>query len=140
MSWFRSWKTILGLIVVFAAGVLFGVAGTAGVIKKEFARRMDSTTWTPRTLAWITEAGSLAPSQVDKIRPDVESAVADLVKLRTEADEQRKGILASMFADVLPKLDPPQREKLTQAVKQAAEKNQGTGVRGQGADFRSMSP
>jgi hypothetical protein len=120
--------------------LLVGVVGTANVIKKEFHKRMDSTTWTPRTVAWIAAAGGLTPSQVDKIRPDVESAVADLVKLRTEAEQQRKGILASMFAEVLPKLDPPQREKLTQAVKTAAEKSQGPGGTGRGSEFRSMSP
>lgn len=123
MSWLRSWKTILGLLVVFAAGMLFGVVGTAGAIKKEFARRTDSTTWTPRTLAWITEAGGLTPSQVDTIRPDVEAAVEKLVELRSTAEQERTGILALLFAEVLPKLEPPQREKLTQAVKNAAEKN-----------------
>lgn len=124
MSLLRSWKTILGLVVVFAAGVLIGMVGTAGAIKKEFHHRMDSTTWAPRTLAWIAEAGGLTPSQEDKIRPDVESAVKQLVELRTSAEQERKAILASLFADVLPKLDPPQREKLTQAVKDAVEKNQ----------------
>lgn len=128
MSLLRSWKTTLGLLVVFAAGVLLGVVGTVGAVKKEFARRMDSTTWTPRTLAWITDAGELSPAQVDEIRPDVESAVKQLEKLRTTAEQERKGILALLFADVLPKLDAPQREKLTQAVKAAAEKNQTLGT------------
>jgi hypothetical protein len=134
MSWLRHWKTIVGLVVVFAAGVLFGVVGTAGAVKKEYARRMDPTTWTPRTMAWIADAGDLTPSQTEGIRPDVEATVKELTKLKTDAEAQRKMILASLLAEILPKLEPAQREKLTQAVKEAAAKaerakSQGSGDR-----------
>jgi hypothetical protein len=122
MSWLRHWKTMLGLVVVFAAGVVFGVVGTVNAIKKDYARRMDPATWTPRTVSWISDAGGLTPSQEKAIRPDVAETVADLTKLKTEAEAQRKMILTALFAEILPKLDPPQREKLTQAVKDAAAK------------------
>ncbi len=125
MSWLRSWKTMLGLLVVFAAGVLFGVVGTVGAIKKEYRSRMDPTTWTPRTMTWIRDAGGLTTAQEDTIRPDVAAAVKKLTELKRSAEMERKGVLGEMFGEILPKLEPPQREKLIEAVKTAAAKEQG---------------
>lgn len=140
MSWLRSWKTVLGLLVVFAAGALFGAVGTLGAIRKEYRSRMDPTTWTPRTMTWLRDAGGLSPAQEDAIRPDVAAAVKKLAELKTSAEMERKGVLAEMFGEILPKLEPPQREKLTQAVKAAAAKAealQGAGDRGQGSEIGS---
>src|SRR5690348_12592925 len=110
MNVLRHWKTILSLLIVFAAGVLFGVVGTVNAIKKEYVRRMDPTTWTPRTMTWLRDAGGLTTVQEDAIRPDVAVAVKKLSELKTSAEMERKGVLAEMFAEILPKLDPPQRE------------------------------
>jgi len=122
MSLLRSWKTILGLLVVFVAGSVLGVVVTIGAIRKEYRQRMDPTTWTPRATAWLTKAGDLSPQQTSAIEPDVVAAVKKLAELKKSAEMERDGVLAEMFGEILPKLDPAQQEKLIQATQAAAAK------------------
>lgn len=122
MFLFRRWRTLLLIFVVFLSGTAFGVVGTIGAIRKEFASRMDSKTWTPRTLEWLRTAADLSPLQEEKIRPDVERGVAELSELRDSSDQQRKAIIGRLLRDVALQLDAPQQTKLIDAVKAAAAK------------------
>lgn len=118
----RRWRTLLAILVVFLAGTAFGVVGTIGAIRKEFAARMDAKSWTPRTLDWLRRSADLSPLQEEKIRPEVERSVAELKELRDSADQERKAIIARLLRDVALEIDPPQREKLIAAAQAAAAK------------------
>lgn len=124
MSLLRSWKTILGLLVVFVAGGVIGVVGTLGAIRKEYRLRMDPATWQPRAMVWLSKSAGLTSVEQQKIEPDVALAVRKMAALKKSAEMERDGVLAEMFGEILPKLTPEQQEKLIAATKAAAAKTQ----------------
>ena len=121
MSLFRHWKIISGLLAVFVAGLMIGGIVTLRVIQKNFRERMDSTTWTPRTLAWLHKEVRITDQQEAEVRPAVERAMRQLAELKTQVDRQRKQAFAKMFVDISQYLTEPQRERLRLRIREAVE-------------------
>ncbi len=122
MTILRRWKTWLALAIVFAAGLLIGGVGAVRLIQREFRSRMDSTTWTPRTMQWLQTSALLTEAQQAEVRPVVEASVQRLIELRDDAESERKLIVAGLVADVASKLPSPQRERFVETCRAAATK------------------
>lgn len=117
MSLLRHWKTVLGLLVVFVAGVAIGGIGTVRIVMRVHADKMNSANWTPRTLAWLKTEAQLTPEQESLARPSVEKMTHELIDLRTEAEARRDQVIGEMLVDVGGRLTPEQQERLKAAVR-----------------------
>jgi hypothetical protein len=124
MSILRNWKTILGLLALFAAGVIVGGVLTLGAVRKIMLRRADPDTWAPRTLAWFHDEMHTTPEQESQLRPIIDRGVADMVKLRDEGEEHWRSIVGSMIVEAAPILTDTQREEMRDAIRRAQDKKQ----------------
>jgi hypothetical protein len=120
MSCFRHWKIIAGMSAVFVAGLLIGGIVTLRVVQKSIRERMDPTTWTPRTLAWLHKELQITDQQEAEVRPAIERAMRQLAELKTQVDGQRKQTFAEMFVEISQHLTEPQRERLRKRLREAA--------------------
>lgn len=111
-------KTVLILVVVFAAGVTLGVVGTARTIQKTFRERMDSRSWQPRTEDWLQKELGLGKEQIGQARPEIEQYVKELVELRDDVDHQRKQVIGRFLVKLSTQLTPEQNEKLAAMVRE----------------------
>ncbi|MBL9082077.1 MAG: hypothetical protein JNK76_09750 [Planctomycetales bacterium] len=128
MSLFRHWKTILLVLVVFAAGMFCGAVGTIRAVQRDIRNKLDETTWMPRTLDWLRGAANLTPAQEDKAKPIVESAVARLKELRRESEAERKSVVKDLLISVALQLPEDQQHQLKQAAEAAAAKQASGGL------------
>ena len=119
MSVLRHWKIIIGLLVVFVAGLAIGSATTVGLIQGAYRQRMDPATWTPRTLAWLERDVQISASQAEQLRPEVDKSMRQMNELRTETNERRKQIFGELFGEIAKHLTQPQRERLEAAIRKA---------------------
>lgn len=117
ITYFRYWKTILGLVAVFVAGIAIGGIGTVRMVKRVVADRMDSTKWTSRTLSWLHDEVQLTPEQESAARPAVEKMTHEFIDLRAEAEGRRREIYGRMLLDVAAHLTPDQQQRLKSAIK-----------------------
>jgi hypothetical protein len=119
MSLPRHWKIVLGLLIVFVAGLAIGSAATVGVIQRAYRQRMDPGTWTPRTMAWLDRDVQISSSQAAQVRPIVENSMQEINELRLEANQRRKQIFGELFGKISKYLTEPQRARLEAAIRQA---------------------
>ena len=120
MTLFRSWGLLLGLVIVFLAGVVLGVGGTLRWVQRYAAERRDESNWKPRMIQWLGNELTLTSEQATAIEPYVETAVVDLSGLRERAEAERRAILGRMLFAVNAQLDSVQQGKLREVI-QAAE-------------------
>jgi hypothetical protein len=123
MSMLKHWRTIVGLVVVFAAGLAIGGIVTLRIVHQSYLERMNPASWTPRTLAWLRSEIHIDDRQEAEIRPCVERAMHGLADLKARVDEERKGAFVAMFTEIAPQLTEPQRERLKQRLRESAAKD-----------------
>lgn len=114
----RHWKTVAGLLVVFAAGAVIGGVGTIRIVQRAVADKMNAATWTPRTLQWLRQEAKLTPEQESLIRPSVEKMTQELIELRSEAEARRREIFGRTLIAAAVHLSPPQQELLRAAIRE----------------------
>ncbi|HWA98728.1 MAG TPA: hypothetical protein VG713_09560 [Pirellulales bacterium] len=122
MSMLRHWKTMLGLLVVFVAGLVIGAALTAGMVRREVRARRDSATWAPRTMKWFHDELHVTPEQESQIRPIVDRAVGQMKSLRDESEDHWRSIVGSMLTEAAPILTQEQRADLQEIVQRGEHK------------------
>ncbi|MBS0209173.1 MAG: hypothetical protein JSS27_09485 [Planctomycetes bacterium] len=113
------WKTIVGLLVVFTAGLLIGSALTVGAIQRTARERMNPDNWTPRTLDWLRSEAKLRPDQESAVRPLVERSMQEMRELRDESSQRWRAVVGKLLTEVMPQLDESQQEQLREAVKRS---------------------
>ncbi|HEX3869028.1 MAG TPA: hypothetical protein VHV77_01195 [Pirellulales bacterium] len=123
MSLFRHWKTALGLVALFVAGVVTGGVLTIGVMHRIVQHRANPETWAPRTIEWFRKEVHITPEQESQLRPIVDDAISQMKKLRGDADQQWREIIAQMLHTALPILDDHQRQQMRDAVRRAQLEN-----------------
>ncbi len=112
MKALRQWKVLLGLLVVFLAGITIGSVGTLRYVQKRYEERANPDNWGPRTMTWLRTELQLSPEQETQIRPSVDRTVGELVALHDKAETERKDIFLRMLVEVTQYLTPQQHEKL----------------------------
>src|SRR6185437_4411054 len=122
-------KTIALLLAVFVAGLLIGGVVTVRIIQRQHRERMNSATWTPRTMAWLESTLQLSPEEASKIRPLVVRSMEKMAELRGRVDRERKQLFGEMFAEIAPQLTDEQRRQLQEAVRVAAAQDPSFGLR-----------
>ncbi len=123
MNPLKHWKTILGLIVVFGAGLLIGSIVTTRAIQNHIRQRQDPATWTPRTLEWLSSDVQITPEQVSQLRPIVERSMSEMAELHTRTEAERKQLFARLFTEIHEQLSEPERERLQAAIQRAIAKD-----------------
>jgi hypothetical protein len=129
----RRFVWLLGLVIIFLAGVVVGSAGTVRFIQKQYEQRMNPDSWEPRTMTWLTKELELTPSQEEQVRPAVREAVADLSQLRERADRERRAILGRMLVQIAEPLSPSQQEKLQKLIRESRAKEAARTTKGAAA-------
>lgn len=120
MNPLRHWKTILGLLVVFAAGVVVGGVLVMGKIRRDVQERSNPDTWTTRTMAWFHGELHITPEQENHLRPVVEKSMGEMRELRNDAEARWREIVGELLTNAAPLLDDRQREHLRQLIDRAA--------------------
>ena len=97
------------------AGLVVGGVVTVRIIQHQYRDRMNSATWTPRTMAWLQSTVHLTSGQEAKIRPVVENSMKKIADFRTRVEHERRQLFGELFAEVATHLTDEQRERLEQA-------------------------
>jgi hypothetical protein len=122
MSRWKYVKTVAWLAAVFVAGAVIGSVVTVRVIQHQYRQRMNSATWTPRTMAWLTTTLRLSAEQDSKIQPVVERSMEKVASMRSRVESDRKQIFGEMFTDLAVHLTEEQRQQLQEAIHKALAK------------------
>jgi hypothetical protein len=113
------WKTVLSLVVVFAAGVIVGGVLMLKGIQRWHREKINAANWTPRTMHWLRREVAVTPEQESTVLPIVERAMGDLSQLRDQADGERKAIFARLFLELSEHLSAEQQAKMKDSVARA---------------------
>jgi uncharacterized membrane protein len=122
MSGWKHVKTVAWLLAVFVAGLVVGGVVTVRVVQHQYRERMNSATWTPRTMAWLDTTLKLSPEQESKIRPVVERSMEKMAGLRSRVEADRKHLFGDMFGELSTHLTDEQRQQLHRAIQEAIAK------------------
>lgn len=114
------WTTILLLVVSFFSGALIGAGVTARAIQKAVEQRLKPSNWKPRTMDWLDKQLDLTPEQEAKIEPKVKTMVDQLVALQSDADAQRKQIIAELLIAINDDLTAEQQTTIREVIRKNA--------------------
>jgi hypothetical protein len=107
-------KLWIGLIVLFLAGVLTGIVGSVLYWQYEQGHRDERgpAARQERVMKKLTHELSLNSAQQASMKPIVDRAHKQLLRLRFEHQPEVEHILAQAMADMKTALSPDQRQKL----------------------------
>src|SRR5688572_7060143 len=107
-------KLWTGLIVLFLAGTLTGIAGTSLFHKYERQHRWEGgpAATQERIMMRLTRELSLPSGQQAEIEPIVRRVHLEILKLRAQHQPEVERILTRGIADLKPKLSADQQAKL----------------------------
>ena len=118
---------IILISMAFVAGLLIGAGGMYRVITKQTRSKLDSETWSPRTIKWLDKELKLTTEERLQCEPVVGNAVQQLIKLRDESEKERKTIVGMMFVELYAILPTDKRDKLKEAVRKGRDSGAGLG-------------
>ena len=103
----KPWKVALAFVVVFLAGGVTGGLVAVRMAPTFVQRRVFTEQFATTQMRVLTEALTLSPAQVEKIRPVVTATGEDLVRLRRDTS----ATFDKMHAGILKELNPEQQAK-----------------------------
>jgi len=103
----KPWKVALAFAVVFLAGGVTGGLVAVRMAPTFVQRRVFTEQFATTQMRIITEALTLSPAQVEKIRPVVTATGEDLVRLRRDTS----ATFDKMHAGIMKELNPEQQAK-----------------------------
>jgi hypothetical protein len=111
MRLFRHWKMVLGLMVIFGAGVGTGGIGTVVALQRIFSRTPPQEKWVNARLADLERRLKITPEQKQRIRPIVESADMHIRDIGGESYERIVNVAQETHEEISRELNPEQREE-----------------------------
>jgi uncharacterized membrane protein len=120
----QSWKLILVLVGIFAAGVVTGAFVTLRVGREMMVRRPMPAQWAPQRLKLLAERLDLKPEQLEQIRPIMHRNMEELNRLRAYSMAETRSIFERIEREVAEKLTPEQRAKFEQMNREEREKRE----------------
>ena len=118
----QSWKLILVLVGIFAAGVVTGAFVTLRVGREMMAKRAMPEQWAPQRLKQLAERLELKPEQMEQLRPIMHRNMEELNRLRNYAMRETRSVLERMEREISEKLTPEQRTKFEQMNREFRER------------------
>lgn len=110
-----NWKTIFGLVAIFALGAASGSLITARLRpapEPAQARTAPEERWQHLTLADYQQRLSLTPGQVERLKPIFGVTSQKLSTLRANTAERIASLIHEMNGEVMQNLTPTQRDVL----------------------------
>lgn len=117
------WRRLFVAVVAFCAGTMFGAAAMYRGITRHVRERLDSTTWTPRTMDWLESEMKFSAQEAERYRPDVQRAVDQLIALRDDSEVKRKAIVRDLVIELHSKMNPEQQARLEDAIRKSRPAN-----------------
>lgn len=115
----RRWRFRLGIVLVFALGVVIGALGSGLYVKHTVSRfvRADPGQIAERVFEHLDEDLHFTPEQARAIRPIVEDATRQLVDYRKRIVADLRGVLADAVSRAKEHLTPEQQAELDDHVR-----------------------
>ncbi|HKB55981.1 MAG TPA: hypothetical protein VKC51_00190 [Lacunisphaera sp.] len=120
----QSWKLILVLVGIFAAGVVTGAFVALRVGREMMARRPMPELWAPQRLKLLAERLDLKPEQLEQIRPIMRRNMEELNRLRTYSMTETRSVFERLQREIAERLTPEQRAKFEQMNREEREKRE----------------
>jgi len=110
----KKWHVILGVALVFVAGILTGVAGARLYVKSriEKAIRGGPDAVRERVMAKLTRELRLSGEQKAEIEPVVKEVQMKLARLRAVYQPEVEQVIGEGIEQINPHLNPRQQEKI----------------------------
>jgi hypothetical protein len=117
----KTWHVILGIAIVFLAGILAGAGGALLIVKHRIDRMIIGGPDQVRAalVVRLSRELKLDPAQRVNVARVVEAAQEKMVKLRATVQPEAEKIVADGIAQMEPGLSPEQRDKLNQLYEKA---------------------
>jgi uncharacterized membrane protein len=120
----QSWKLILVLVGIFAAGVVTGAFVTLRVGRVMVANRPMPEQWAGLRLKLLAERLDLKPEQVEQLRPIMRRNMEELNRLRTYSMTETRSVFERLQREITEKLTPEQRVKFEQMNREERERHE----------------
>ncbi|MEO6873509.1 MAG: hypothetical protein ABI222_01680 [Opitutaceae bacterium] len=118
----KPWKVIMAFTGIFVAGILVGGLVTLRWGKAFVQHRPMGEQYGPQLMHRLTKELELTPEEQAKVNPIVTAASEELRELRRTTQRSSATVLARMQADIAAVLNPVQKAKFEESVKQQRER------------------
>jgi Spy/CpxP family protein refolding chaperone len=117
----QTWKVIVVMIGIFAAGGVTGGFVTLRACRDKFLNRPVPEEWEPKHLKKLSERLSLSPEQKEQVRPIIRRSMEQLNRLRNQSMAETRVVVEGMQREISEKLTPEQRLKFEQMNRELRE-------------------
>jgi hypothetical protein len=109
MKLLRYWKVVVGLTLVFAAGVVSGSVATHQMLKRGFARALNFQRWKTGVVHVLQSKLSLTPEQRQKIAVLVDQRGQEVRGEFSRTFQESGRIMVQLQKEIDQELTPQQR-------------------------------
>jgi len=105
-------KAIIGLVLLFAAGIATGIAIAPHFQKHDPVKPFPAAEWTENTVSEYRTRLGLNADEERRVREAATAAATAIVQVRSEAQQRIQAAVKSMNSTILPTLDTESRDAL----------------------------
>jgi Spy/CpxP family protein refolding chaperone len=109
MRFFKHWKAILAVVLVFAAGAVVGSVATMMHLKHAFEQGLTVEKFTAKAMEHLQKDLALTPAQQPKIRAIVDKSAHQVAQSLGQAIRESGTNLVASWNEIDKELTPEQR-------------------------------